>query len=53
MRSVSNVSASIDVLANAILTMIALVENKTAPVNVMRKPANESLLSAVFSKAMN
>jgi hypothetical protein len=41
---VRSVSASTDVFANAYLTMMAFVENSTAPKNVMRNPAREIFL---------
>lgn len=44
MRIVSSVSASTGVSAKAFLTMIALVENNTAPRNVVTKPAKDILL---------
>jgi hypothetical protein len=44
MRRVSNVNASTEVFANAFFTMMAFVENKMAPMKVMRNPAMEPVL---------
>ena len=42
MRNASKVNAGTAVSANAFFTMIAFVENKTAPENVIRNPARGS-----------
>ena len=49
MRRVSNVNASTEVFANAFFTMIAFVEKRIAPMNVIRNP--EKLLR--FSLIIN
>ena len=55
MRRASNVKAGTARSANAFFTMIALVENKTAPINVMIKPATgiTLLLSTFFNGSLN